>query len=317
MPIYGRQKHLEMARSLLPSKNRKTARNAKVALHRKNRRFIDSNLRNYRGNAADLIEDYYDDEFHHTFNAEPHRCDFGETYEDDIVYTRRLGDKLAHFEVWAYHKTKHLRVEDRMSYLRSIIPGMMGSFHAMSHVEQWMNPNHPYYIMHPERFNGLPPQIEHSRRDNTRPEIRDYLIAKLNEFENDYQISQFNKFILPLQTVDVYEYFETVLRRDYDNSFDKYVHRTIVKKIEFNGVRLLHDKADIKPFVDDLLNSFYRLDPRGNAHPMQSPAFAGLDPCNYRKAKIHPSWMNSVAKFFNIKVYRTFWGDTIYQTPDE
>lgn len=317
MPIYGRQKHLEMARSLLPSKNRKTARKAKTALHRKNRRFVDSNLNTYRGYASDLIEDYYDDEFHHTFNAEPHRSDFGRSYGNDIVYERRLGDKLAHFEVWAYHKTKHLRPEDRMSYLRSIIPGMMGSFHAMSHVERWMNPNHPYYIGRPERFDGLPPQIENSRRNNTHSEVRDYLIAKLNEFENDYEISQFNKFILPLQTVDVYEYLEIVLLRDYDDPFNKYVHRSVVKKIEFKGVRLLHDKADIESFVDDLLNSFYRINSYGNKHPMQNPAFAGLDPWNYRKAKIHPSWMNSVAKFFNIKVYRTFWGGTYYQTPDE
>jgi hypothetical protein len=113
---YGRSKARQMARSILPSKAPRMARDTKKAINRKHRR-------QYRQLAADpeLLDSRY---WHHQCNWE----------RLELRSDRRAADKLAHFERWAARVTKGMRKEDRLSAMRSLLPeGLIGE-HALSHL---------------------------------------------------------------------------------------------------------------------------------------------------------------------------------------
>lgn len=130
MPIYGKEKTFHMMRSILPSTARKSAKYAKDHLHRENRRSASTHYSQYKGPSS-YVEDIYDDDhFDHDRWIEPHQTGW-----DSIVYDRRGADKLAHFEKWAYHKTKHIRREDRFSTIAGMLPRNVIGLHALSHLD--------------------------------------------------------------------------------------------------------------------------------------------------------------------------------------
>jgi len=121
--FYGDEKRREMARSILPSTRRKSARYELREVKQRNRHQIRQALRKVlRDEEFEADDDvdlfYYPDE----------KISY-------IVSERRAADKLGHFEKWAVEITKD--IEDpstRLSYMRSILPkGLIGE-HALTHL---------------------------------------------------------------------------------------------------------------------------------------------------------------------------------------
>jgi hypothetical protein len=127
-------KSRDMARSILPSRARSTT--AHLALTRRaNRRAVGQKLSYIR--AGDRGDQENWDE----------RSDL-RAYPDIeigmIVRWRRGADKLNHFERWAVQVTKPLPVEDRLGYMRAMLPGGLIGDHALSHLRRLpeLNPDH-------------------------------------------------------------------------------------------------------------------------------------------------------------------------------
>lgn len=127
-------KNRDMARSILPSKNRRPARVAKAKIKRAHRSAVRQSLRGARG-LADLDEWDLDEDLVRDTSIEMRQ----------EVRWRRSGDKLRHFERWAVRVTRNLRPQDRLSSMAARLPrGLIGD-HALSHL-QWLpelNPD-PY-----------------------------------------------------------------------------------------------------------------------------------------------------------------------------
>lgn len=124
--FYGDEKRREMARSILPSTRRKSARDELREVKQRNRHQIRQALRKV------LRHEEYEADDDVDLNYYP--------YEkiSYIVSERRAADKLGHFEKWAIEITKD--IEDpstRLSYMRSILPqGLIGE-HALSHLRSY------------------------------------------------------------------------------------------------------------------------------------------------------------------------------------
>jgi hypothetical protein len=138
-------KSRDMARSILPSRARSTT--AHLALTRRANRHAISQKLSYirRGDRAD--QEGWDD-----------RSDL-RAYPDIeigvIVRWRRGADKLNHFERWAVQVTKPLPVDDRLGYMRAMLPGGLVGDHAMSHLRRLpeLNPEYlNYYSLRFARF---------------------------------------------------------------------------------------------------------------------------------------------------------------------
>ncbi|HYO59042.1 hypothetical protein [Archangium sp.] len=127
---YGQEKSREMARSLLPSKNRESARHERAHIHRTARR------RN-REELARLARD--PESFEDVAGLD---ADANERIRV-MVWRRRSGDKIAPFIRWAKAITRPLPQRSRMSHIRSLVPrGVIGE-HALQHLEDVKGFGHP------------------------------------------------------------------------------------------------------------------------------------------------------------------------------
>jgi hypothetical protein len=120
--MYGEEKRLQMARSILPSRARKRARDEKRAKNQRVRHGVKQDLR---------------------------RCMFDEDFADEAdlfrepswsyyVRERQEADKLAHFEKWAIEITKDIAaVDGRRAYIRALLPPGLIGWHAMSHLDSY------------------------------------------------------------------------------------------------------------------------------------------------------------------------------------
>src|SRR5690242_6706855 len=93
----------DMIRSVLPSTYRRYARAAKADRKRQLRRGVRGDLRN--------------EDFNET------KADFNrDARVSDVVWHRRLGDKINHFMRWCHARTEGMDTDDALSYVRSILP---------------------------------------------------------------------------------------------------------------------------------------------------------------------------------------------------
>lgn len=262
--LYGKEKHLQMARSILPSNARKTAKQRKDRLHRINRRQAKMALHKIRD-----AEDYLDDEFDFTAWVEPHRNEY-----DDIVFDRRMADKLHHFEFWAYQVTKHLRPEDRMSHLRALLPGDLISFHAMTHL-RFLEPPHDSNSIF--RFD-LPYRLRPGYRSSWNRSLqRDQVMAAVKAIaRDDAKRKRFNDYLVKNARVDVF----VRLIRHYDQRPE---HRWITWTTEevkeyFEGSRTLNGYHDVYKFVRDIFAATRYTEALG----------------------YHPSWLELTKQYFGL-----------------
>lgn len=129
MPIYGEAKKRNMCRSVLPSTARKGAREDLRNIKQRNRSSIRRELRQIaQPQVADEVVANYDEA----------SCDLSYYPNADInwaVRERRDADKIMPLMRWAPHLVRDVRLEDRLSKLRSILPDNLIGRHAISHLE--------------------------------------------------------------------------------------------------------------------------------------------------------------------------------------
>jgi hypothetical protein len=120
--IHGDHKAKEMARSILPSRARGVAA-WRARIHRAERRQVSQSLRTLACDPAEWEDG----------------VELGEEAALELPYLvsrRRGGDKLNHFERWAIERTREVPKEQRLGYLRGLLPrGIIGE-HAMVHLKQ-------------------------------------------------------------------------------------------------------------------------------------------------------------------------------------
>ena len=174
------EKRRDMARSILPSKHRHASRAALAATRRAARR-------SYRQRLAYAASDPGHDEL---FDA----IDIDE-YPDQqirmVVYRRRGADKLNHFEHWAIRVTRELPIEDRLSYLRAILPSGLIGEHAMSHLD-WLEELSPTgrlrWWTDPADWHRRQEALRARLVDQVRKSLEDGRHAELNRAMKRYPI---------------------------------------------------------------------------------------------------------------------------------
>lgn len=280
MPIYGNNKTRTMVRSVLPSSARKMAKLGKDKLHRYNRRIVDTDIRNLRGYADEVIDIYDDVEKDLEYYHEAHRTCMGGW--DDIVFERRQADKLAHFEKWAYVKTKHMRPEDKFKAIAAKLDGALGT-HALSHLDFLRyDPLEPAEQRYDE---GLPRQLRtrrHNRLRNFRGEVT---TALLGIYRNDDKRKAFNAYLLKhaghdkitirVRNFDIQKH-QLGEHKYYGAGF--YYPVSEDKDVEY-AVRTLNGYHDLTKFVNDIFAATKTNCPLG----------------------YHPSWLQYTKKYFNIE----------------
>ncbi len=132
MPTYGEKKKKDIIESVLPA-TRRGARNARREfrqINRQERRHVSNALASlyHRGAAGDEIVDTYD--------ADP--FDYQFTLDIDKRYARgdrRDYDNLNSLFRWAPTQVKDVRVQDRLTYIKAMLPDNVIGRHAAGHVE--------------------------------------------------------------------------------------------------------------------------------------------------------------------------------------
>ena len=128
--LHGPAKRREIARSVLPSTHRRSARDDLASLRRRNRRTIRQDLHIIaRPARADAVVEDYD--------GNP--ADLRSYPNADIGYAvrrRRNGDKLGPLFRWARATTRHLPLEERLEAVRRLFDDNLIGRHALSHLER-------------------------------------------------------------------------------------------------------------------------------------------------------------------------------------
>lgn len=127
--LHGPAKRREIARSVLPSTHRKSARDDLATLRRRNRRTVRQDLHVIArpGRASAVVDDFDGDS-----------ADLRSYPDAEIrlaVRDRRDGDKLGPLLRWARATTRHLPLEDRLDAVRRVFNDNLIGRHALSHLE--------------------------------------------------------------------------------------------------------------------------------------------------------------------------------------
>lgn len=120
--IYGDEKRLEMARSILPSTSAGTFKKRKKWVKKANRAEVRNALR-----VTQLDED----------NEPSDKVDIHGYPDHEIRYLvgeRRGADKVGPFMRWAVEVTRDIPLESRLSYVRGLLPKNLIGEHAVGHV---------------------------------------------------------------------------------------------------------------------------------------------------------------------------------------
>jgi hypothetical protein len=123
-------KHRDMARSVLPSTNRRPARRALARAKRANRRAIKQDLHAITPRVSPLDHDFVEWDDHRDLRRYP------DTEIASTVRRRRGGDKVNPFIRWAIATTADIPIDDRLGRLRANLPDGLVGDHALSHLER-------------------------------------------------------------------------------------------------------------------------------------------------------------------------------------
>ncbi len=191
----NKSKAFEMSRSILPSTARKMARDRKRAIQHRNRSVVRDQLTPSRGRGGDWLMEFYEDDERDLLDIITPRCDDG---WDTCVSERREADKLNHFVRWAKKITDHLDQDEKMDYIRPLLPdGLIGD-HAASHL--WALEPHNQW-----NWRTTYERNRQNRRKTTwelNEEFNVMLRDKLNELvANTSELNKFNKALAAHYTV--------------------------------------------------------------------------------------------------------------------
>lgn len=142
-------KRKDMIRSVLPSKNREAARAAKAIVSRANRRGVRGDLQHvdFETTSKDLTR---------------------EAYQSDNVRWRRDGDKLNHFMRWCHAITAGMTPQEKLDYVRALLPRNLIGDHAYSHWETEVGIGRQFSRF----FNWRPRRSLQSFYDSARSRLR-------------------------------------------------------------------------------------------------------------------------------------------------
>jgi hypothetical protein len=143
MPTYGANKQRDIIKSVLPSTKRKGARDDRRNIHKKARAHSRQALTTACShNLDDIIQNV---DMDGTLYEYP-------THEiNNMKWERREGDKLGALIRWAPTQVQHLRKEDRISYIKALLPNNTIGRHAASHVIY----EDSFYIPEPHNYYSL------------------------------------------------------------------------------------------------------------------------------------------------------------------
>jgi hypothetical protein len=137
---YGPAKRRDIARSVLPSTDRKAARRKLAAVKRRSRRAVRSDLRSIsRARRAEPVVVEYD-------GARFDPRSYPDAEIRRAVRRRRSGDKLGPIVRWAKVTTLELPIEDRLPAARALLAGNVAGRHAVGHLamdDHFRMPNEP------------------------------------------------------------------------------------------------------------------------------------------------------------------------------
>jgi hypothetical protein len=199
MPIYGDEKRRQMARSTLPSTSRKGARDDLRNVKQHSRACVRQNLRVLnRGFAlAEDVEGAYD-ESSFDWNQYP------DTEIRYIMYDRRDREKLGPALRWAPSQVEHLRIEDRLSYMYTIMPDTVAGRHAVGHIgdlEEFEIEDRNYFGY----YYSKKARAERYAAMVAEREVRDALVERLEAVRDANLVARFNEFCLWEQPHEITE----------------------------------------------------------------------------------------------------------------
>ena len=177
MPTYGAAKQRDMARSILPS-TKKGGQEDRRRVHKRAR----TAERALMGCA------WEDDEADLDFDTVEHTRSHDTR---NMVEERRYKDKVGPFSRWAVRVTENLPQEDRLSYLRSLVPDTLIGEHAVSHVE-WQDHFMPpaEKAIREERFANNAHYYPAAREKAEREELTLLVRAWLNKPEGHARLNR-------------------------------------------------------------------------------------------------------------------------------
>lgn len=176
--IHSDEKVRQMARSLLPSKIRETARWRRASVHRAARGEVRREL------AAWLRDRNLEED-------EPPCAPWEDIEIRQAVNHRRAGDKVNPFIRWATARTSHLPRAARRSHVRGLLSqGVIGE-HALGHLERTPAFETPMLVLERERLQQLQARRDRGTRME-RGELAQLLRALLLEPDGH---RTFNRFL--------------------------------------------------------------------------------------------------------------------------
>jgi hypothetical protein len=221
--LYGDEKLLHMARSILPSSRRESARAELAEAKRAARHRSKQDLRR-----AMMDEDFAD---------EADLCYYPNEKIRFIVGERRLADKLNHFVKWARERTKGLPAESRLSKVRGILPPNLIGWHAVQHLrmdEHFRPPSHPWNYVYGQRtYKHIP-----------RPDWKSILTTIV---KTPGAHRMLNRFMVVHHKMTVW-YQTAVIDLNRNRTWGS----TGVEYVGPERPRLLRGIGDIDDFLDDL-----------------------------------------------------------------
>lgn len=273
MPTYGAAKKRDMARSILPS----TKRNGQ-----EDRRRVHKSARTHEralmGFAEDEWRDGEADDLTPPDFAGVERKRAHDT--KDMVDMRRYKDKVGPFSRWAERVTKNIPQENRLSYLRSLVPDTLIGEHAVSHVEWKDHFRDPAESANNHRHYPSPKEREKAERDLFVEQVRACLSKCEEHARLNRALKQSHRF--------VYHYY-----------------KGNVRLVGPKSARTLQGVHDVEAFVDAIYAAARptrtvvrdeRLDPAHHTRVQSGPdtgAFL-LPPPEY-----HPEWLDTLRAFFH------------------
>lgn len=244
---YGKEKQKDICESTLPA-TRKAARQArkkKSRASRKERRAVRQKTIQYDGRFSDLVDDLYLDE---------ERFDFFYTEDLEkqwIMWERRGYDNLGALWRWAPRQVKDIRIEDRLSKIKAMLPDTLGGRHAASHLEY----HDDFYV---EEWHTLwyysQAKIDERKAEEDYRKAIEYavLVKRLREVVENGLQSNFNKQI------------RGIIKKKIPDEFGPHRDRRGRYKIEYVDRPLLGIN-DVEQFIFDCVGPEYlkvrRLDP--------------------------------------------------------
>lgn len=301
--IFGEQKHREMARSILPSKSRKGARDSLRIIKQQNRTATRQALRRV------LFDEEYEVEDDVDLGYYPYEKIRG------VVNDRRGRDKIAHFEKWAIKITKDIETPDgRLAHMRGILPkGLIGD-HAISHLrgyDEFETEDFRFGFAR-NRFDAEALAIAKKARLEKEAATR---IRVLNEVvASGWGVSVLNSRILRSHSRVVWD----VLARNVPTQ--KFIGNAYVTvyKDDYVGVlvsddvhpRLFRGSLDIEPFIADLWKAaaVTKALPTSAKRVRQAVNRYGTEGIEYvikrgrvlRNPESHPEWWSAFYAFLDV-----------------